>query len=487
MIRRIEPTRPFNKQIMNRNNFWIHLALATSLIAVAAIVGQFSRFAISESENKAGSFKNKAAAVTRSRQEREPEVLVKFRSNVPLVEIQKIAARLDDRIEDEIESVPGLTAIDDLDGRTPEQVAEEYRWLGEAVEYAEPNYQIVLDPETNDQSPPILAGEDKKDNLPDDPLFGVQWALRNIGQNNGKEKADLDALKAWEKTKGKSDVVVAVLDTGVDYSHQDLASNIWTRPDSIPAYKDNELGTVADEHGFNAVDNAGDPMDENGHGTHCAGIIGAEGDNNEGIAGINWNVQIMPLKFLGRGGFGTTKDAIEAINYAIERKKSGVNIRVISASWGSTAYSRALEDTIRKAGEEGILFVAAAGNAATDNDKTPHYPSSYKLPNVISVAALDRFDNLASFSNYGVKSVHVAAPGKEIMSTWLKGDYREASGTSMATPYVSGVAALVLSVDQNLSVDKLRDKILKSVDKLDGLNGKIETGGRLNAAKAVDK
>ena len=195
----------------------------------------------------------------------------------------------------------------------------------------------------------------------------------------------------------------------------------------------------------------------------------------------------MPLKFLGRGGYGTTKDAIEAINYAIERKKAGVNIRVISASWGSTAYSRALEDVIRKAGEEGILFVAAAGNASTDNDKTPHYPSSYKLPNVISVAALDRFDNLASFSNYGVKSVHIAAPGKEIMSTWLKGDYREASGTSMATPYVSGVAALALSAEPNLSVEKLREKLLKSVDKLDGLGGKIETGGRINAAKAVSK
>ena len=469
---------------MNRNNFWIHLALAISLIAVAAIVGQLSRFALSE--NKPENV-NKACAMTRSRQEREPEVFVKFRGNVSQAEIQKIASKQNGRVEDEIEAVPGLTAIDELDGRSPEQVAEEYRRLGETVEYAEPNFQIRLEPETSDQNPPILAGEDKKDNLPDDPLFGVQWALRNIGQNNGKEKADLDALKAWEKTKGSSDIVVAVLDTGVDYSHQDLATNIWTRPDSIPAYKDNELGAIADEHGFNAVDNSRDPMDENGHGTHCAGIIGAEGDNSEGIAGINWKVQIMPLKFLGRGGFGTTKDAIEAINYAIERKKAGVNIRIISASWGSTAYSRALEDVIRKAGEEGILFVAAAGNASTDNDKTPHYPSSYKLPNVISVAALDRFDNLASFSNYGVKSVHVAAPGKEIMSTWLKGDYREASGTSMATPYVSGIAALVLSVEPNLSVEKLRDRLLKSVDKLDGLNGKLETGGRINAAKAVGK
>jgi thermitase len=226
-------------------------------------------------------------------------------------------------------------------------------------------------------------------------------------------------------------------------------------------------------------------MDDNGHGTHCAGIVGAEGDNSEGVAGINWNVQIMPLKFMGRGGFGTTKDAIEAINYVIDRKKAGVNVRVISASWGSTQYSKALEDVIRKAGEEGIIFIAAAGNASTDNDRAPHYPSSYKLPNVISVAAMDRFDGLASFSNYGAKTVHVAAPGKEIMSTWLKGNYREASGTSMATPYVSGVAALILSIEPNLSNDKLRERLINSTDKIDALSGKVESGGRLNAAKAV--
>jgi subtilisin family serine protease len=141
---------------------------------------------------------------------------------------------------------------------------------------------------------------------------------------------------------------------------------------------------------------------------------------------------------------------------------------------------------IRKAGDEGILFVAAAGNSSTSNDQSPHYPSNYKLPNVISVAALDRNDQLASFSNYGPKSVHIAAPGKEIMSTWLKENYREASGTSMATPYVSGVAALVLSLEPQISIDKLRERLFKSVDKLDSLNGKIETGGRLNAAKALE-
>ncbi len=226
-------------------------------------------------------------------------------------------------------------------------------------------------------------------------------------------------------------------------------------------------------------------MDDNGHGTHCAGVIGAEGNNEIGIAGINWNVQIMPLKFLGRGGFGTTKDAIEAINYAVDRKKKGVNVRVISASWGSTQYSKALEDAIRAAGEEGILFVAAAGNNAGDNDRRPHYPSNYDLPNVISVAALDSSDLLASFSNFGRKTVHVAAPGKEIVSTWLNDGFREASGTSMATPHVAGIAGLIVANEPDISVKDLRERILRSVDTLDILNGRIFSAGRINAAKAL--
>jgi subtilisin family serine protease len=226
-------------------------------------------------------------------------------------------------------------------------------------------------------------------------------------------------------------------------------------------------------------------MDDNGHGTHCAGIIGAEGGNDIGIAGVNWKVQIMPLKFMNAGGFGTTKDAIEAINYVIDRKKAGVNVRVISASWGSTQKSRALEDVIRRAYEADILFVAASGNATTDNDRNPHFPSSYNVPNVVSVAALDRNDQLASFSNFGAKSVAIAAPGVDILSTWLGDDYEEKSGTSMATPVVAGVAALIVAENPKISVDDLRAKLLASVDPLPALKGKVTTGGRINAAKAL--
>jgi subtilisin family serine protease len=475
---------------MNRNNFWIHLGIAVTLIAMAAIFGQIKRWQ-SALDFRATENKAKPAAkplvTKRSDKDCQPEVNVKFRANVSFAEIKKIAAKNNDRIEDEIEAVKNLVSIDDLDNMDAEKVAKQYSMMTDLVEYAEPNFKIYLDDPSKFASPAdlLLRESDPGTVLPNDPMFKDQWALSNVGQNGGKKDADIAAIKAWLKTQGSDDVVVAVLDSGFDYTHPDLISNIWLRPDNIPQYKDDELGSFNDLQGFNAADNLGDPMDDNGHGTHCAGIIGAEGDNDEGIAGVNWKVKIMPLKFMGRGGFGTTKDAIEAINYAIDRKRNGVNVRVINASWGSTSYSKALEDAIRAAGEEGILFVAAAGNATTDNDKRPHYPSNYKLPNVISVAALDRNDQLASFSNFGAKTVHIAAPGKDILSTWLNDGYREASGTSMATPYVAGVAALILASEPKLTVEKLRERLLKAVDANSALNGKVESGGRINAGKAL--
>ena len=473
---------------MNRNNFWIHLTIAVILVAFAAVLGQLRIWQSKPFFSKGNTARSmpKPVAPKRSIDEKQPEVLVKFNSDISLAEIRRIAEKNNDRIEDEIEQVKGLVAIDDLDNASAETVAAQYARMSGLVKYAEPNYEIKLDDPTGFLASDALLRESEPTAvMPNDPKFNEQWALNNSGQNGGKANADVAALKAWLKTQGSSDVVVAVLDSGVDYKHTDLVANMWFRPDSVPQYRDDELGTFNDAHGFNAADNFSDPMDENGHGTHCSGIIGAEGDNDEGIAGINWKVKIMPLKFMGRGGFGTTKDAIEAINYAIDRKRNGVNVRVINASWGSTLYSKALEDAIRAAGEEGILFVAAAGNNGTSNDRSPHYPSNYNLPNLISVAALDRNDNLASFSNFGVKTVHIAAPGRDILSTWLGDDYREASGTSMATPYVAGVAALVLASEPNLSVEKLRERILKSVDKLDTVDGKVESGGRINAAKAL--
>jgi thermitase len=470
---------------MNRNNFLIHVALAIVLILVAAFAGQLNRWRkhwrsqvriVPAAEENKRPQTAEEVAIAESRELGRPELLVKFKSGLSRTTLDALSSRFNDRVEDLIENAPGWAAIDDLDDADVAETLAQYRALPE-VEYAEENFEIEIPDAVDSSLVPIF---------PHDPQFGEQWALANSGQRGGKEGADISATLAWATTTGNDDIVVAVLDTGVDYTHEDLAPNIWTRPGSMEPYQDTELGSVDDVNGFNAIENESDPMDDNGHGTHCAGIIGAEGENDLGIAGVNWKVRIMPLKFMNAGGSGTTKDAIEAINYAINRKKAGVNVRIISASWGSTQKSRALEDVIRKAYESDILFVAAAGNSSVNNDRTPHYPSSYNVPNVVSVAALDRNDQLASFSNYGVKSVAVAAPGVDILSTWLGNAYEEKSGTSMATPVVSGVAALILAEHPRMSVDDLRKKLLASTDPIVALKGKTVTGGRINAAKALE-
>lgn len=470
---------------MNRSNIWVHVGLAVVLVTFAAVLGQIDRWRVSLRSNSDQKIVLRPSKGPLAEKKQEtPEVLVRFKPGISLDRIRTIAAEHNDVLHDEIESVSGLTVIDDLDDADVQSVADQYAAMNDLVVYAEPNYGIRLDDPAGNPSPRDTVLRNFP-GVPNDPQFNDQWSLHNVGQDGGKARADISAVKAWEAQKGSSDVVVAVLDTGVDFTHVDLRENMWIRPENIPAYRDDELGDFNDLNGFNGTDAILDPMDDNGHGTHCAGIIGAEADNDEGIAGINWHVKIMPLKFLGRGGFGSTDDAIEAINYAIDRKKHGVNIRIISASWGSNSRSKALEDTIRAAGDAGILFIAAAGNDGSDNDRRPHYPSNYDLPNVISVAALDRNDQLASFSNFGAKSVQVAAPGKDILSTWLNDGYREASGTSMATPEVSGVAALVIANEPNISMAKLRERILSSVDKIDSLAGKVASGGRINAAKAL--
>ncbi|HYG09699.1 MAG TPA: S8 family serine peptidase [Pyrinomonadaceae bacterium] len=488
---------------MNRQNFFGHLALAVAVVILAAFIGQMRRM-----ERSHATFERRDIVVVPHGHDadeaddeaelEDAEVIVRFRPGTSRAQIERITNGLNDRLLDRFEFINNQAVIADEDGLAPETVAAEYRGLPE-VEYAEPNFVIELDPTGNapdfgearhghdddDDDPPVVRHPGDGGMQPNDPLFNEQWSLLNTGQRAGTSGADVCATRAWTKTKGSRKIVVAVIDTGVDYTHQDLRSNIWTRPASLAAYSDEDLGDFDDRHGFDAADNDGDPMDDNGHGTHCAGIIGAEGDNSDGIAGVNWEVEIMPLKFLGRNGSGTTKDAIECINYVVARKKAGVNVRIISASWGSTARSRALGDAIKRAGDEGILFIAAAGNSSTNNDARPHYPSNYDLPNVLSVAALTRTDALARFSNYGAKTVHIAAPGAEIMSTWPGNQYEEHSGTSMATPVVSGVAALILSVNPDLSMTDLRKRLLDTVDKLPALDGKVSSGGRVNAASAV--
>jgi subtilisin family serine protease len=305
--------------------------------------------------------------------------------------------------------------------------------------------------------------------VPNDTQYSQEWA-----------PADINLPAAWNTSTGSRNVVVAVIDSGVDYNDPDLAANIWTNAN---AGRD---GFAGDTHGYNFVANNGNPMDDNGHGTHVAGIIGAVGNNGQGVAGVNWNVTIMPLKFLDSTGGGYTSDAIRAINYAtMERTQYGVNVRAINASWSSGVADQGLTAAIQAAGNAGILFVAAAGNSATNNDVTPEYPASIALPNVVSVAASDSSDHLAVFSDYGANSVSLAAPGVSIYSTLPGGRYGFLSGTSMATPEVAGVAALAWAVNPTATVAQVRNALLQGVDKIPALAGKVASGGRLDALNTL--
>lgn len=378
------------------------------------------------------------------------KLLVKFRAGVSPDRINKITNDFNDRVQDEIESVPGLIVLGDPDETDAQTLTMRYQALAE-VEYAEPNFEVTLD------SVSKTAGVN-------DSRFDEQWWL-----------ADINAAGAWATTKGSEQIVVAVLDSGVEYTHADLKNNIWIRPAGIAPYQDRDLGTFDDLHGFNAVANDGDPMDDNGHGTACAGIIGAECGNQVGICGVNWKTKIMPLKFINAGGFGTVVNAIEAINYAINRKRAGVNLRVINASWGLPQPSQALEDVIRQASGAGILFVAAAGNQPGSN----HYPAAYKLENLISVAANDQHGKPGSAND----DAQLFAPGVNILTAALGNEFEVRSGSSMAAAVVSGVAALTLAAHPGLSVDQLRAVLLASISEKS--SGSVSTGKRVDAGLAV--
>jgi subtilisin family serine protease len=328
--------------------------------------------------------------------------------------------------------------------------------------------------------------------VPNDALFSYQWGLHNTGTTPlgpSKPDADIDAPEAWDVTTGSGDVVVAVIDSGVDSTHPDLAPNLWRNPlETAGDGVDNDRnGYVDDVYGMNAVANNGNPLDDTGHGTHIAGEIAAATNNGAGVAGVSWNSKVMSLKLLDANGVGSTADAMECLNYALSMKQRGINIKVTNNSWGaSPTYNQALRDAIAATSDAGMLFVAAAGNGGADaigddNDTTPLYPASYDLPNVIAVAATDRNDNLGTMSNYGPTQVDLAAPGVDIASTQKGGGYEYRTGTSHAAPFVSGAAALAWSIKPGATVAQVREAIFAGVDMLPSLAGKVATGGRLNA------
>ena len=351
------------------------------------------------------------------------------------------------------------------------------------IEYVVPNTVYTLDdPEpqgdgvgggVND------AGEGKRPNDLKDDL----WGMDNHGQKGGKVDADIDAPEAWQKTTGLPNgqgPIIAVIDTGVDYNHPDLKNNIWTNPGEIPGngIDDDGNGVIDDVHGYNANKDNGDPMDAHSHGTHCAGTIAAEGNNNQGVVGVNWHATIMPVKIFDDNGSTNAAAIIRGINYAT---KNGA--RVTSNSWGGGMANPAIKEAFESSG---ALHIMAAGNSSQNNDLNPHYPSSYRVRNSIAVASTDRNDKLSYFSCYGKESVDIGAPGSDILSTVPGGGYGVKSGTSMATPHVTGAAGLLLAMDPTMSNDEIKTRLLEGADKIDALDGKVASGGRLNVNNAME-
>jgi subtilisin family serine protease len=325
--------------------------------------------------------------------------------------------------------------------------------------------------------------------VPNDPSFGLQWAYENTGQTvNGKTGvagADEEATAAWDVATGTSSVVVAEVDSGVDYNHPDLSANVWSNPGGVG-------GCAAGTHGYSVLTATCDPMDDEttygGHGTHVAGIIGASGNNGLGVTGVNWSTSILPVKWLNSSGWGTTSDLIAALEWVLQAKRAGVDIRVVndSATFVGTAPSQALSDEIDLLGQNDILFVTAAGNTGENNDDLSkrRYPCGYDRPTEICVTASDQSDRLPSWANYGATTVDLAAPGDNVYSTLRNGTYGYISGGSMASPQVAGAAALVLARGY-LSAADLKSDLLTAVDPLAALAGRVRTGGRLDICRAV--
>ena len=389
-------------------------------------------------------------------------ILVRFKAGVSNAQRGRVLSAAGCNQLKRFRLVDGLTLAEVQQGMSMQAALAQLK-ASSSVLYAEPNYIVTAAA------------------VPNDPRFAELYGLDNTGQTGGTPDADIDAPEAWDIQTG-TDVVVAVIDTGLDYNHEDIVGNVWTNPGEIPnnGIDDDNNGYVDDVMGWDFVNNDNDPFDDNDHGTHVSGTIAAVGNNAIGVAGVNWSARIMPLKFLSAQGSGTTADAISALDYAVM-----MGARISNNSWGGGAFSQALFDSIAAAQAAGHLFVAAAGNDGVDTDVTPSYPASYDLDNIVSVAATDDNDALATFSNFGAVTVDLGAPGVAILSTTPANTYSSFSGTSMATPHVAGVAALLLAEDPSLDVVALKAVLLDNVDPLASLAGITVTGGRLNAANSL--
>ncbi len=347
----------------------------------------------------------------------------------------------------------------------------------------EPNYRITVSPVRNEDDLKYnhLHARFYNPYTPRDELFKDLWGIKNE-ENQG---VDINVMDAWNTSNGSRHIVIAVIDTGVDYTHPDLARNIWKNPKEIPGngIDDDGNGYIDDIHGYDFLNNDAEPLDDHGHGTHCAGTIGAA-HNTMGVTGVMGTVKIMALKFLGRNG-GSTEGAIRAIEYATEN-----GAHIMSNSWGGGGRSEILLDAIKRAEKEGIIFVSTAGNSHNNNDLYDYYPASYgkEAKNVVVVAAIDKNGSAAYFSSYGRRNVHVAAPGVNILST-IPGGYGQKSGTSMAAPHVSGVIGLLLATNyrrkNKVTAQNVRDWLMNTSTQSKELEALSASGGYVNTLNAM--
>jgi uncharacterized protein (TIGR03382 family) len=419
-----------------------------------------------------------AAEVLRTEDGREyvaGQLLVRFKTGTSMALTSSTHGKLGTKVLHTFLTQPELQVVQ-VDPAAMDSMLAAYR-LDARVAYAEPNFVYRISA------------------LPNDTRFGELWGMHNTGQSAGTVDVDINAPEAWDLLTGSETAgVVTVIDTGVDYTHPDLSANMWVNPGEIPGNNldDDGNGYVDDIHGINAITNSGDPKDDEEHGTHVSGTIAGRGNNALGVAGVNWTAKVMGCKFLDSSGSGTSANAIKCLDYVHmmkTRATNPVNIIATNNSWGGGSYSQTLFDAIARQRDAGVLFVAAAGNDALNNDTTTtiSYPASYFLSNVISVAAHDRLDRMSTFSTFGRRTVHVAAPGTAILSSVLGGAYASFDGTSMATPHVAGLVALLKAQDPSRDWKQLKNLVLTGAVSSTGAAGKTLTGKRLRAADTGGK
>jgi thermitase len=387
------------------------------------------------------------------------QLLVGFEKSVPKERQGRVLSAAGGRIAQRFGAVRGgrLALVRPRSG-TALDVLRKRLARHEDVAYAEPDFLQFAAPAKT----------------PDDPYYSLDYALVDSPGDH-----DIDAPTAWGTRTGCAKV--AVLDTGIDTDHPDLAANVYKSDDKPNNGKDDDKnGYVDDAYGYNAIAGRGSGQDDNGHGTHVAGIVASRGNNGSGNAGICWSAKLVAVKFMNSRGKGTTSDAIEGIEYAVKK-----GLKIINCSFGSSSKSSALHDAVDYAQSKNALLVVAAGNDGKNIDKSPVYPASYSDSNILAVAASTSEDTLASFSNFGSESVDVAAPGDDVFSTYLGGGYKTLSGTSMGAPYAAGVAAMLRKQESEASYGDLRYAIRHKVDKPSALAGKVAYDGRLNAQKAL--